>query len=116
MDVKMVPVNLGSEAFISGHAILPPVLANQPAEQVLDTVGNEQNARAKGATIKSKRSITYQGIAGRELVIDFPGKKTPTVMRVFVDSGRAIILVAASENATPDSPRIKAFFESLKIE
>lgn len=116
MDIKLIPLNLGSEAFVSGHAVVPAALAGVPADQFLDLATNDQSAQAKGATIRSRKQITYQGFPGREVVIDFPGKKTPTVMRVIMANDRMIMLVAASENAAADQPRVKTFFESLKIE
>lgn len=116
-EVKMNTVEMPPEVFLTAH--IPFVAADRAGltdEQLLQLVMNQILAQGKGAVEKSRRSITYQGFTGSEVVIENQGKKSGGILRGIIAGERVIILVAGSENASPDSPRIKAFMEALKIE
>jgi hypothetical protein len=106
-----------NEVFASAHEPLRPERRGALTDaQVLDQAGQMAVRMAKGANIANTREISYQGYAGRELTMNVAGKQGQFIMRVIVAKDRLILLMAGGDTASPDAPRVKAFFESLKIE
>jgi hypothetical protein len=114
-EVKMYVVDLQAEAFITGFVQMPPAAAGAPPDAVLEGAVNGAAANAKGGRIKSRTTITYQGFPGREAVIEMPGKEGNLVMRVILAGDRMIMMIAGGNTATPETPRVRGFMESLKI-
>jgi predicted Zn finger-like uncharacterized protein len=111
LHLAQVPAN--QEAFVSLHEMIPPGAPNEALfAKEIDTV----KTQAPGATVSDLKSITYQGHEGRQFLLSMPGKKEAMVVRMIAADNRVIALMAAAPNASADTPRIKAFFESLKIE
>jgi hypothetical protein len=73
-------------------------------------------SQAQGATVTSSNSVTYQSYPGRDLVLNAPGQQGTLILRALVAGDRVIVVMAGGQTATADSPKVKAFFESLKIE
>jgi hypothetical protein len=105
-----------SEVFVSGQQPVPADRMGLSDEQLLEQGMGMARAQGKGAAIGDVRPINYQGFAGRELVINPPGKKGALIMRLILAKDRLVFLMAGGDGATADTPRVKAFFESLKIE
>lgn len=119
MKIHMLTVEATKEMFGSLHAPLPDPAQRKGVtdDQLLDQMSEMAKGQARGGTVSSTKPITYQGFAGREMVMNAPkGEKGLVVFRLLIAGNRTIMLMAGGETATADSPRIKAFFETLKIE
>lgn len=105
-----------TEAFVCTHQQLPADRGGATDDQILDQAIEVTKQQAQGATAGPVRPITYQSLPGRELTLTFPGKKGAMVVRVILAGDRVIAISAVGDTASPDAPRVKQFFESLKIE
>ena len=106
-----------AEVFVSGSQPVPPEhRMGLSDDQVLDLGMEMAKMHGKGAAVRDTQPITYQGFSGRQLVMNPPGKKGSLIMRLILTKDRLIFLMAGGDTASPDAPRVKAFFESLKIE
>jgi hypothetical protein len=106
-----------SEVFVSGSQPVPPEhRMGLSDDQVLDLGMEMAKMHGKGAAVRDTQSITYQGFAGRQLLMSAPGKKGSLIMRLILTKDRLIFLMAGGDSASADAPRVKAFFESLKID
>jgi hypothetical protein len=116
-EVKMNTAQIPPEVFLAAHILFVEAdRAGLTDEQLVSLVIDKVLAQGKGNLEKSRRAITYQGFTGSEVVVEEQGKKGGGILRGIIAGERVIILLAGGENSSPDSPRIKAFFESLKIE
>jgi len=106
-----------SDAFLSTHVPLPD-RGGLTDDQLLDQAAHTSQSLApsKGATISNPKAITYQSLPGREFVMTLTGKRGSMIIRVILASDRIIVLTAGGDNATSESPRVRTFFDSLKIE
>jgi hypothetical protein len=101
------------EGFFCRQVILPPgVTKDLTDDQKLEQIA----ARFKkdGTTIQTK-SFKYQGFACREIIATNAGEPVLVTRLIWAET-RVLILVAGGENHAADSPRLLAFFESLRIE
>jgi hypothetical protein len=105
-----------TEAFVCTHQQLPADRAGVSDDQILDRAIEGAKLQAQGATAGPSHPITYQSQPGREVTMTFPGKKGMMIIRVLLAGDRVIALSALGETATADAPRVKQFFDSLKIE
>jgi hypothetical protein len=105
-----------TEAFVCTHQQLPADRAGVSDDQILDQAIVAAKVQAQGAIAGPTRSMTYQSLPGREVAMTFPGKKGEMIIRVILAGDRVLALSALGDNATPEAPRVKQFFESLKIE
>jgi hypothetical protein len=69
----------------------------------------------KGAVIKGRANITHQKFPGRQAVLEYPGVKGSHVVRVILAGNRMFWLMAKGDNFAADTPKVRGFFESLKI-
>ena len=67
------------------------------------------------ATIKSRANIKHQGFPGRQAVLEYPGVKESTVVRVVLAGNRMFWVVAKGDKFALDTPKVRGFFDSLKI-
>ena len=105
-----------NEVFVSGPFPVPADRMGLTDEEILEQGVQHAKVQGRGGNIQSSRNITYQGFAGRELVLTVGGKKSALVMRLILAGDRMIMAMAGGDTASPESPRVKAFFETLKIE
>jgi hypothetical protein len=103
------------ETFVSAHLAIEDRMG-MTDEQILDALLKIIANEAKGAIVKGTRSVTHQTFNGKEITIDVPGKKGTAVMRAYLGGNRVVFVVAGGDNVNADTPRAKAFFDSLKIE
>jgi hypothetical protein len=104
------------EMFATLHQAVPAERGGASDEQLLDQMLDMATAQAKGATLQSNKTIRHQDFLGREAVFTAPGKEGTLVLRVILAGDRVIVIMSGGESATATSPRIRAFFESLRIE
>lgn len=116
INVKMHVMGSQTELFVCGHVPMPADRPGITDEQLLDAFLEVSKAKEKGEQISEPKTIQFQGFTGREFTAPMPGKKGMVVARAILAKDRVIVLGSGAENATADSPRVKAFFESLKIE
>jgi len=115
VTLKVYLVGGQTEVSLATHRPLP-VRGGLSDDALLDQAVQQSRTQAKGATISSTTPITYQSLPGREIVMNMAGKKGTMIVRAILASDRIIVLSAGGDDASPTSPRVKAFFESLKIE
>lgn len=101
------------EAFISLHEAKP---AGASVDEVFAQQLESLKTMAPGATVGEAQAITYQGHEGREFRLTMPGQQAPILARMIVAGDRVIALMVTAPNVSADLPRVKTFFESLKIE
>jgi len=106
----------GADGFLAVHRLIPPDAQGPGNEdrlidQFLDLANFPSPVQAS-----DKRDITYQSFKGREVFLEAPGKRGGAAIRVIIAGDRVIGLGVMGDTVSADSPRIKEFFESLKIE
>jgi len=116
MQIKEYVALVAGEMFASMHQPVPADRGGLSDEQILDQMVEMAKSQAQGATVTSSNSVTYQSYPGRDLVLNAPGQQGTLILRALVAGDRVIVVMAGGQTATADSPKIKAFFESLKIE
>ena len=52
---------------------------------------------------------------GRQAVLEYPGVKGSTVLRVILAGSRMFWVVARGDNVAADAPKVRGFLDSLKI-
>jgi len=116
-EVALKVYRLGgkSELFFSTHESIPD-RGGLTDEQLLAQAVQAIQSQIKGATVSIMKPLSYQTFTGREFEMNMPGKSGSMIVRTILAPNRVIILLAAGESVTAGSPRVKAFFESLKIE
>jgi hypothetical protein len=115
-EIRMHPAESAGEVFMVGHVNMPAAAAGAPADAILDGAVEGGQFRSKGAVLRSKSPITFQGFPGREAVLEFPGKRGSLVLRVILANNRMIMMIAAGDTVSAGSPKVRGFFESLRIE
>jgi DNA-directed RNA polymerase subunit RPC12/RpoP len=85
-------------------------------EQILDAFVRLFGERFKEATVTGTKNIIHQTFQGRELTVKHTDKEGTTIQRFIVAGERIIVLVAGAKTVSADAPRVKTFFDSLKIE
>lgn len=89
-------------------------------------LGVQSMATALRASTKSSTSVTLNGFSGKEVELSIPAGPNPTtgkqepatsaVMRIYMVNNKLIIAMARSSNSiTKDSPDVKTFFDSFKL-
>jgi len=108
-------VELGGTLFAVAHLIVPGREPGAPADPVLDEVLGGGVGWFKGAVVKGRANITHQKFPGRQAVLEYPGVKGSHVVRVILAGNRMFWLMAKGDNFAADTPKVRGFFESLKI-
>lgn len=107
---------------------LPSEAAGMNASQqaLAIEMGAQSMASALRATTKSSTNITLNGFHGKEVELSVPagpnsvtGKSEPAtsaVMRLYIVNSKLLVVMARSSNSiTKDSPDVKTFFDSFKL-
>lgn len=106
-----------AEWFLAAHKPVPDLKTKGlTTDYALDEGFSIKRFRFRKAVETSRQPMTYQGHPGRELVLDFPENGMRGVGRLILAKNRMLIMIVAAKELSPDSPRARAFFESLKIE
>jgi hypothetical protein len=114
-EATIYPVEIGGGLYAVAHLVVPGREAGAPADPVLDDTIGEGVGWFKGAVIKSRTNITHQKFPGRQAVLEYPGVKGSTVLRVILAGNRMFWVVAKGDNLAADNPKVRGFFDSLKI-
>ena len=114
IDLKMVSCET-KRAFLAINQVTYPVdPADYDVEAGLEGAVKEAAARVKG-TITSKKTITHNGLPGREVIIDVPGGMTNKSVYFIDGSGPTLFQAQAVVKGDIDQSVVKHFFESLRI-
>jgi hypothetical protein len=108
-------VEIGGGMYAVAHLTVPGREAKAPADPVLDDAITGQVGWFRGAVIKSRTNVTHQGYPGRQAVLEYPGAKGSTVLRVILAGNRMFWVVARGDNFAADTPKVRGFLDSLKI-
>jgi hypothetical protein len=114
-DVTIYSLEIGGGLYAVAHLIVPGREPGAPADPVLDELITGGIGWFKGAVIKSRTNITHQTFPGRQAVLEYPGVKGSTILRVILAGNRMFWVVAKGENFAADTPKVRGFFDSLKI-
>ncbi|HKB05894.1 MAG TPA: hypothetical protein VKD90_27105 [Gemmataceae bacterium] len=114
-EVTIYTIEIGGGLWAVAHLIVPGREPGAPADPVLDEAIGGGMPWIKGAVIKSRTNITHQGFPGRQAVLEYPGVKGSTILRVILAGNRMFWVVARGENFAADTPKVRGFFDSLKI-
>jgi len=114
-EATIYTVEIGGGLFAVALLSVPGREAGAPADPVLDEAIAEGTGWFRGAAIKSRTNITYQGFPGRQAVLEYPGVKGSTVLRVVLAGNRMFWVVAKGDNFAADTPKVRGFLDSLKI-
>jgi hypothetical protein len=117
IDVKFHTAEPAGELFQASFVTLPALAVEQNRPEArLDEAINRFEAEIKGSEA-NRHSITHQGFPAKETYVLRPDNKGMLILRVVVAGNRVISVAAGGDNSTtPESPRVRAFFDSLKIE
>jgi hypothetical protein len=113
-EAMIYTAEIGGGLYMVAHLTVPGREAKDPADPVLDDVMGGQTGWLKGAVIKSQTKITHQRFPGRQAVLEYPGAKGSTVLRVILAGNRMFWMLAKGDNVAAD-PKARAFLDSLKI-
>jgi hypothetical protein len=113
-EAAIYSVEIGGGLYSVAHLIVPGREAGAPADPLLDEVIGGGTGWFKGAVIKSQTKITHQGFPGRQAVLEYPGVKGSTTLRVILAGNRMFWVLAKGDNTAAD-PKIRGFLDSLKI-
>lgn len=116
-EVKIQSLELPPDVFVSGTGE-SGIEPGSDVEMALDQWANVLPMVFAGkAKERAPRKITYQGYPGRELEMDInaPGQTARLILRVILAGDRFFILARTGLDITASSPRVKGFFDSLKI-
>jgi hypothetical protein len=116
IEVKMYMAGSESEGLGSLHFPIPTDRGDQTDEQVVNQAADLLKAQFRGAVPQGTKPVSYLGFSGRDDTMIPPDKRGLMIVRFLLAGDRLIMLIAGGDNITADSPRVKAFFESLKIE
>jgi hypothetical protein len=108
-------MEIGGGMYAVAHLIVPGREPGAPADPVLDEAIGGGIPWTKGAAIKSRTNVTHQGFPGRQAVLEYPGVKGSTILRVILAGNRMFLVLARGENFAADNPKVRGFLESLKI-
>lgn len=114
-EATMFTVEIGGGLYAVAYLTVPGREAGAPADPVLDEALGGQTGWAKGGVVKSRANITHQGFPGRQAVLDYPGVKGSTILRVILAGNRMFWVLAKGDNFKADTPKVRGFFDSLKI-
>jgi hypothetical protein len=114
-EATIYTVEIGGGLYAVAHLVVPGREAGAPADPVLDDTIGEGIGWFKGAVIKSRTNITHQKFPGRQAVLEYPGVKGSTVLRVILAGNRMFWVVAKGDNPAADTPKVRGFLDSLKI-
>jgi hypothetical protein len=114
-DVTIYTVEIGGGLYAVAHLVVPGREAGAPADPVLDDAIAGGMGWFRGAVVKSRTNITHQGFPGRQAVLEYPGVKGSTVLRAILAGNRMFWVVAKGDNFAADTPKVRGFLDSLKI-
>jgi hypothetical protein len=105
---------IGGVRYEVDYLTVPGRDAKDPADPVLDEAISGGMGWFKGAVIKSQTKTTHQGFPGRQAVLEYPGVKGSTILRVILAGNRMFWVLAKGDNVAAD-PKAQGFLDSLKI-
>jgi hypothetical protein len=108
-------VEIGGGLYVVAHVVVPGREAGAPADPVLDDTISGGIGWFKGAVIKSQTKITHQKFPARQAVLEYPGVKGSTVVRVILAGNRMFWVLARGDGFKADTPKVQGFLDSLKI-
>jgi DNA-directed RNA polymerase subunit M/transcription elongation factor TFIIS len=114
-EATIYTVEIGGALWAVAYLNMPGREPGAPADPVLDDLITGGMGWFKGAVVKSKTNITHQGFPGRQAVLEYPGVKGTTVLRVILAGNRLFWALAKGDNFAADTPKVRGFFDSLKI-
>jgi hypothetical protein len=114
-EATIYTVEIGGGMYSMAHLVVPGREPGAPADPLLDDAIGKGMGWTKGAVIKNQVNITYQGFPGRQAVPEYKGVKGSTVLRVILAGNRMFWLLASGDNFAADTPKVKGFLDSLKI-
>lgn len=114
-EAAIYTVEIGGGLYAVAHLVVPGRDAKDPADPVLDDVMGGQTGWLKGAVIKGQTKVTLQGFPGRQAVVEYPGVKGSTILRIILAGNRMFWVLAKGDNVTADNPKVRGFLDSLKI-
>lgn len=115
VQMRFYTLDVGPEMFLSTYNVLPEKSVI-PNETLLKLVVEGMAVAGKGNAQRSSSPIAYQDLPGHQVVVDRSATKDTVVVRGVLARGRIILLMTGGPSATADSPRVKMFLDSLKIE
>jgi hypothetical protein len=114
-EATVYTVEIGGGVYSVAYLVIPGRDAKAPVDPVLDDAISGGMAWFSGAAIKSRTNITHQGFTGRQVVLEYPGVKGSSVLRVIIAGNRMFWVMAKGDNFSADSPKVIGFLNSLKI-
>lgn len=117
IDVKLYAVEIPQEVFIASGSDTQAPPGTTP-DTLLDTATDliSLSLAAKGV-VRAKRTINYQNFPGRELeVVVNEAAGFVMIARLIIANDKVYTVMTGGLGVTTSSPRVKTFFESLKIE
>jgi len=114
-EATIYTMEIGGAVWAVAHLTVPGREPGAPADPVLDEAIGGGMPWTKGAVVKSRTNITHQGFPGRQAVLEYPGVKGTTVLRVILAGKRMFWVVARGDNFAADTPKVRGFLDSLKI-
>lgn len=114
-EATIYTVEIGGGTYSMASLTVPGRDAKASADPLLDDAIGGGMGWFKGATIKSRSNVTHQTFSGRQAVLEYPGVKGTSVVRVIVAGSRMYWLMAKGDNFSDETPKVRAFFDSLKI-
>jgi DNA-directed RNA polymerase subunit M/transcription elongation factor TFIIS len=115
VEATIYTVEIGGGQYAVAQLTMPGLAAAASADPVLDESIDGGVGWFKGAVIKSRTKITHQGFPGRQAVLEYPEVKGSTVLRVILAGNRMFWVVAKGDNFAADTPKVRGFLDSLKI-
>jgi hypothetical protein len=107
------------EGFMVAFAIIPKQrLESTSVSRILHDSCEGAMRNARGGTERYRQRIRRGPFDGVELVIDVEVKGTTkgsAVMQGYLVNGRSYVLLAVGPNISPDSGRVRRFFESFSV-
>jgi len=114
-EPTMYTLEIGGGMYAVAHLVVPGREPGAPAEPLLDESIAGGIPWTKGAVVKGRTNITHQGFPGRQAVLEYPGVQGATILRVILAGNRMFVLLARGENFAADTPKVRGFLDSLKI-
>ena len=115
VETTVYTVEIGGALYAVAHLVVTGREAGTPADPVLDDTMSEGIGWFKGAVIKSQTKITHQKFPGRQAVLEYPGVKGSTILRVILAGNRMFWVLAKGDGLKADTPKVQGFLDSLKI-
>ncbi len=94
---------------------LPPERKKLSEDKLLNDSCDGSVAKS-GGTEASRKDIKFEGLTGKELVIDLKEKEAKLINHIFLTKDKRLVMVlCGGKGFTTDHPDVKKFYASLKM-